>query len=94
MKLQALEFRNWIGGEAKINEYCHSTALEGGKRLAEVLGTRLLNPEGDLTANMVRPFVSSFVLVITHFYRSMWSFPFLLILNTLKSLRWKSPSNL
>jgi hercynylcysteine S-oxide lyase len=53
-EFSALEFRNWIGGETKINEYCHSTALEGGKRLAEVLGTRVLDPEGDLTANMVR----------------------------------------
>lgn len=51
--LAALEFRNWIGGEASINEYCHRTTLEGGKRLIDVLGTRLLDPEGDMTANMV-----------------------------------------
>ncbi|KAG5353596.1 hypothetical protein C0989_005117 [Termitomyces sp. Mn162] len=49
----ALDFRNWLGGEHKINEYCHDLALKGGKRLAEILGTRVMDPEGDLTLNMV-----------------------------------------
>ncbi|TFK49642.1 PLP-dependent transferase [Heliocybe sulcata] len=50
----ALEFRNWIGGEHKINEYCHQLALSGGKRLAEILGTSVMdNEKGELTANMV-----------------------------------------
>ncbi|TFK67270.1 PLP-dependent transferase [Pluteus cervinus] len=49
----ALAFREWIGGEVKINAYCHDLALKGGKRLAEVMGTTVLDPEGDLTVNMV-----------------------------------------
>ncbi|KAH7915673.1 pyridoxal phosphate-dependent transferase [Hygrophoropsis aurantiaca] len=49
----ALDFRQWLGGEYKINEYCHNLAIAGGKRLAELLGTSVLDPEGDLTLNMV-----------------------------------------
>lgn len=49
----ALDFRESIGGEQKINEYCHSLALQGGRRLAEVLGTRVLDETGEFTANMV-----------------------------------------
>lgn len=49
----ALDFRNWLGGEHKINAYCHDLALKGGKRLAEVLGTRVMDPDGELTLNMV-----------------------------------------
>ncbi|KAG6885747.1 hypothetical protein C0993_010257 [Termitomyces sp. T159_Od127] len=49
----ALNFRNWLGGEHKINEYCHDLALKGGKRLAEIFGTQVMDPEGDLTLNMV-----------------------------------------
>ncbi|KAF8886313.1 pyridoxal phosphate-dependent transferase [Infundibulicybe gibba] len=49
----ALDFRNWIGGEEKINAYCHSLAMKSGKRLAEVMGTRQLDPEGTFTLNMV-----------------------------------------
>ena len=52
--MAALQFRNWLGGEAKINAYCHDMAVKGGKRLAEILGTRVMDPEGDLTLNMVR----------------------------------------
>jgi hypothetical protein len=48
-----LRFREWIGGEEKINEYCHDLALKGGKRLAEILGTRLLDSTGEFTLNMV-----------------------------------------
>ncbi|KAL4261012.1 Pyridoxal phosphate-dependent transferase [Pleurotus pulmonarius] len=49
----ALRFRAWLGGEEKINEYCHKLAIDGGKRLAEVLGTRVMDPDGSLTLNMV-----------------------------------------
>jgi hercynylcysteine S-oxide lyase len=51
--MAALEFRNWLGGEAKINAYCHDMAVKGGRRLAEIFGTRVMDPEGDLTVNMV-----------------------------------------
>ena len=61
----ALEFREWMGGEEKINAYCHDLAIKGGKRLAEVLGTRVMDPEGDLTLNMVRlPIFSSVLLLM------------------------------
>ncbi|KAF9243517.1 pyridoxal phosphate-dependent transferase [Melanogaster broomeanus] len=49
----ALDFREWLGGEHKINEYTHNLAIAGGKRLAKRLGTSVLDPEGDLTLNMV-----------------------------------------
>ncbi|KAF4593568.1 hypothetical protein EYR40_008355 [Pleurotus pulmonarius] len=51
--LPALRFREWLGGEDKINLYCHDLAVAGGKRLAEVLGTQVLDPDGSLTLNMV-----------------------------------------
>ncbi|KAI0649240.1 PLP-dependent transferase [Trametes meyenii] len=47
-----LAFREWLGGENVINAYCHQLALDGGKRLAEVLGTRVLDETGELTLNM------------------------------------------
>ena len=50
----ALEFRQWMGGEEKINAYCHNLALQGGRALAKTLGTHVMDPEGDLTLNMVR----------------------------------------
>ncbi|KAG8715538.1 hypothetical protein FRC11_003289 [Ceratobasidium sp. 423] len=50
----ALEFREAIGGEKKINDYCHSLAVNGGARLAEILKTRVMETEGkELTVNMV-----------------------------------------
>ncbi|KAI0266849.1 PLP-dependent transferase [Gloeopeniophorella convolvens] len=49
----ALDFREWLGGEQKITDYCHSLALTGGKRLSELLGTPLLDPTGEVTLNMV-----------------------------------------
>ncbi|THH15703.1 hypothetical protein EW146_g4814 [Bondarzewia mesenterica] len=49
----ALDFREWLGGEKKINDYCHALALEGGKRLAEVMGTQVLDETGEMTLNMV-----------------------------------------
>lgn len=51
----ALAFRKWLGGEDKINAYTHKLAMEGGKRLAEILGTRTLDESGEFTLNMVRP---------------------------------------
>ncbi|KAI9057288.1 PLP-dependent transferase [Trametes sanguinea] len=48
----ALEFREWLGGEKAINDYCHKLALDGGRRLAEVMGTRVLDEDGELTLNM------------------------------------------
>jgi len=51
----ALDFRLWLGGEDKISAYCHSVALKGGKRLAEILGTEVMHGKDDdeLTLNMV-----------------------------------------
>ncbi len=49
---EALDFRQWLGGEQKINDYCHSLALSGGKLLSQLLGTPLLDPTGELTLNM------------------------------------------
>ncbi|KAH8117757.1 PLP-dependent transferase [Phellopilus nigrolimitatus] len=49
----ALDFRQWIGGEEKINAYCHGLALKGGRRLAEILSTRVMDEDGEFTANMV-----------------------------------------
>ncbi|KAJ1307787.1 hypothetical protein OPQ81_001873 [Rhizoctonia solani] len=50
----ALDFREAIGGEKKINDYCHSLAANGGARLAELLDTRVMETEGkELTVNMV-----------------------------------------
>ncbi|KAH9959636.1 PLP-dependent transferase [Russula dissimulans] len=48
----ALDFRQWLGGEQEINDYCRSLALSGGKRLSELLGTPLLDPTGEFTLNM------------------------------------------
>ena len=66
----ALDFREWLGGEEKINEQCHKLALEGGKRLAEILGTSLLDESetGEETLNMVRPCVLAPVLRIAPLY--------------------------
>lgn len=49
----ALDFRQWLGGEHKINEYTHNLAIAGGKHLANLLGTSVMDPDGDLTLNMV-----------------------------------------
>lgn len=57
----ALSFRRFLGGEARINEYCHSLAVAGGKRLQELFSAAagqpvaiMENKKGELTANMVR----------------------------------------
>ena len=53
LRTLALEFRQWVGGEHKINDYCHNLALSGGRRLAEILGTQVIDENGEFTANMV-----------------------------------------
>jgi hypothetical protein len=63
--LTALDFRAYLGGEEKINAYCRKLAREGGKRLAEMMGTEVMTSmseesgEDELTLNMVRS--SSFI---------------------------------
>ena len=56
----AFKFRAWLGGERKINEYCRDVALKVGKRLAEILGTELMDEDGSQTLNMVCFSPSSF----------------------------------
>jgi len=48
----ALDFRQWLGGEEKINAYCRQIAIQGSKRLAQILGTDVLDPTGEMTLNM------------------------------------------
>lgn len=52
---EALQFRELLGGEERINAYCHALAVAGGKRLQEILGTRQMDQtHGHIwTANMV-----------------------------------------
>ncbi|KAG6373351.1 pyridoxal phosphate-dependent transferase [Boletus reticuloceps] len=42
----AIDFREWLGGEHKINAYIHALAIAGGKHLAERLGTDVMDPDG------------------------------------------------
>ncbi|KAJ7455931.1 pyridoxal phosphate-dependent transferase [Mycena galericulata] len=51
----ALDFRQWLGGEEKINAYCREIAVQGSKRLAQILGTSatVMDPTGEMTLNMV-----------------------------------------
>ncbi|KAI9890075.1 MAG: hypothetical protein M1814_004474 [Vezdaea aestivalis] len=45
----ALAFRQSLGGEARIMEYCSNLARNGGKEIARILGTEVLeNEEGTL----------------------------------------------
>jgi len=48
----AIDFRQWLGGETAINAYCHQLALDGSKRLAEILGTKVLDEAGEFTLHM------------------------------------------
>lgn len=50
----ALAYRESVGGENAIQEYCHNLAVQGGALVAEILGTSVLeNEERTLTASMV-----------------------------------------
>lgn len=57
-RILALDMREWLGGEEKIWEYCHGLAVDGTRRLAEILGTQLLDKTENLefTTMMVSPF--------------------------------------
>lgn len=71
----AMDFRKWLGGEEAINAYCHKLALDGGKRLAQILGTKTLDETGEFTLNMVGPISpSSAPIPLTSFYRPMYDF--------------------
>jgi selenocysteine lyase/cysteine desulfurase len=48
----ALEFRKQYGEDAIIH-YCHRLAVEGGERMAEILGTNVLTPHEHQVGNMV-----------------------------------------
>ncbi|KAJ3979709.1 PLP-dependent transferase [Lentinula detonsa] len=64
----ALQWREWIGGEAAIQEYCNKLAREGGRRLAETMSTQVMDPEwragafgdGLFQVNVVLPFSKEF----------------------------------
>lgn len=50
----SFEFIEQCGGGAKIREYCHELAVEGGDCVAKILGTEVLKePGSEYTANMV-----------------------------------------
>ena len=61
----AIAFREWLGGERAINDYCRSLALRGAERLAAVLGTSAMDPNGELTLCMVRPSPPSHASLLT-----------------------------
>ena len=64
--LAALAFRRWLGGEAAINAYCHDLAMKGGKRLAQLLGTKVMDETGELTLSMVRQDRRNLSTSLTH----------------------------
>lgn len=57
---EALDYRERIGGERRINQYCHQLAIDGGELVAKILGTETMrnkkDDDGELVANMVRRF--------------------------------------
>lgn len=69
----ALDFREWLGGEARINGYCKDLAVRGGKRLAEILGTEGIDrtPNHELTLNMVSKHLMPPIIVLRAAVRSM-----------------------
>ena len=75
--VEALKFRNWLGGERKIITYCHEMAMKGGKRLAEILGTKVMDSTGELTCNManvqlpLEPHIMPSLPLIIEFNRKM-----------------------
>lgn len=49
-----MEYREALGGEEKIQEYCYGLARRGGELVAKILGTEVLeNEEKSLTVQMV-----------------------------------------
>lgn len=69
----ALDFREWLGEEVKINGYCRDLAIRGGKRLAEILGTEEMDetPNHELTLNMVRNRLTRLRVVLNIIVRLM-----------------------
>ena len=69
----ALDFREWLGEEVKINEYCRDLAIRGGKRLSEILGTEEMDetPNHELTLNMVRNRLTRLRVVLNIIVRLM-----------------------
>ncbi|PPQ68536.1 hypothetical protein CVT25_005458 [Psilocybe cyanescens] len=56
MMIIALAFRDRIGGEKKINSYCHELAVSGGRCVAAILNTEVMDSDvtpGELTGNMI-----------------------------------------
>ncbi|KAH9480077.1 Hercynylcysteine sulfoxide lyase [Psilocybe cubensis] len=52
----AIAFRKYIGGEKKINDYCHELALKGGRCVAAILKTEVMSSDRiaeELIGNMV-----------------------------------------
>jgi hercynylcysteine S-oxide lyase len=49
----ALDFRESLGGEKRINEYCRSLAIKGGDILAQILGTKIMAGTSEIVLNMV-----------------------------------------
>lgn len=53
----AIKWREEIGGEERIMKYCHSLAVQGGRRLRKLWGTDIIENadlgQGELTAAMV-----------------------------------------
>lgn len=69
----ALDFREWLGGEAAINGYCKDLAIKGGKKLAEMLGTEGMDttPDHELTSNMVENHLTPLGITLRDVVRSM-----------------------
>ncbi|KAG0764450.1 hypothetical protein G6F16_008451 [Rhizopus arrhizus] len=88
----ALEYRESIGGEEAIREYNHQLAVEGGKLVANMLGTQVMeNSTKTLTASMVNielPIPSTVKLSdyeITRFFMKKSIFEHNSILNVYKN---------
>ncbi|KAJ3726522.1 pyridoxal phosphate-dependent transferase [Lentinula guzmanii] len=59
----ALQWREWVGGEAAIHAYCNNLAKAGGKLIAQTMNTQVMDPDGEFTKAMVNvtlPFPSDF----------------------------------
>lgn len=50
--IPALAFRKWLGGEAAIYSYCHKLAMEGGRKLAQTMGTHVMHDSDEQTVFM------------------------------------------